>query len=183
MPPLLNPNQTFLSRVLIPYSGQQVLIYARQKSSFIAIISYLAVSKVALGFPQALRTCCCLSTAMWTMHQHAGQGHLHQHPTQGLDWALVWLCCCSLSLLLVFSSLSKLEIYFHKEPGGSSQPHPQCCICWQEGYQNICSLSPSQQLTYFCFQAMFVLSWPRVPHSFFLPAVRSRFLTCHFSLL
>lgn len=93
VPPLPNPHQTFLSRVLISCSGQQqVLTYSRQESSFIAIISYLAVSRVALGFPQALRTCCCLSTAMCTMHPCAGQGHLHQHPIQRLGRAMDSFC-------------------------------------------------------------------------------------------
>lgn len=45
----------------------------------------------------------------------------------------VWLCCCLLSSLLVFSSPSKLEMYLQKEPGGSSQPYPQTsCVHWQE---------------------------------------------------
>lgn len=43
--------------------------------------------------------------------------------------------------------------------------------------------SKRQQPIYLYFQAMFGLPWPWVPNSFFLPAVKSRFLTCHFSLL
>lgn len=103
------------------------------------------------------------------------------HPGAGLGSGLmlhrpVWLCCCLLSSLLVFSSPSKLEIYLQKEPGGSPQPHPQTsCVHRQEGNQNICSPSPSQLPTHFYFQAMLVLSWSQVPNSFFLPAVRSRF--------
>lgn len=157
--------QTFLSRVLIPCSEQQhVLYYARQEGSFIAIISHLAVSRVALGFAEALGT--CLSTALCTMHPRAGQGHLHQHPTQGLGWALDSCCtvrsgcaaaCCHRCwfshLFLSWKYISRKN-----EGGHPSHIHKQRCVHWQEGNQNICSPLPSQQPTYFCFKPC--LSFP-----------------------
>lgn len=131
------------------------LNYARQKSCFIAVISYLSVSTVALGFPQALGTCCCLSTAMCTRHPRAGRGHLHQHPTQGLSQALDSCCtirsgwaaarchhCWFSHLFLSWKYISK------KNQGGhSSHIHKQRCVHWQEGNHDICSPSPSNQLT------------------------------------
>lgn len=96
----------------------------------------------------------------------------------------VWLCCCSLSSLLVFSSLSKLEIYPQKEPGESSQPHPQTALCSLARRKSQHLLSFSQPATnLLLFSSHVSPSLATSTQQLFPACCEKQVFTCHFSLL
>lgn len=185
MPPLPNPNQTFLSRV-IPYSllWTATSLSIRKAEKF--FYCYFLSGRLQGGPGDML-------LLKHSRVQHAptcwpGTSTPTSHPGTGLGSGLMlhclaWLCCCSLSSLLVFSSVSKLEIHAQKEPGGPFQPHPQTALCSLAMRKSKYLLSFSQPATNSLLFSSHVCPLLATRNSFFLPAVRSRFLTCHFSLL
>lgn len=136
--------------------------------------------------------------AGWTQpatSPYTGRGHPHQPPTlldqaqgscctvQPRCTAARWNCCWFSHLFLNWKYIFKGRRGDHP-----SHFHKRRWIRWDEDEDVAMSAlllpaSKGQRLIYHRFQAMFILPWPQVPHSFFLPAVKSRFLTYHLSWL
>lgn len=192
MPPLPNPNQTFLYRV-IPYFLLWIATSLNIHKAGKFFYCYYFLSGCLQGSPGVSPSPGDMLLFRHSRVHHAptcwpGTSAPTSHPGAGLGSGLMlhcltWLCCCSLSSLLVFSSVSKLEIHLQKEPRGPFQPHPWTVLCSLARRKSKHQFSFSQPATNSLLFSSHVCPFLATRNSFFLPAVRSRFLTCHFSLL